>query len=761
MSRAKKHLSVIILAFFFCLLAAGASRAAPSQVVDEVQIVTGTVGSEIHIFFHSRFQYVTHAPPGKSDYLRIQLQPIGAAGVFPEDVAVAEDATWKPTPGFPLLAVRYEGGFTTTSGPSLELRFDRPLAYAVTGASDLRSIIIALPGVTAGAAVTQPPTSPEPSSAPALPFVKEAPQALKVIEPVQRKRRVNAAPIEMVADAQFVIPQEARLLSPERLAAMREEAKQAMTAEDYRRAIQLYSRMLQHPDPELHKEVLEFLGLARERNGQLAHAKSLYEEYLARFPKDEGAARVQQRLAGLLTARAQPKAELRKARKVVDDKEWETDIFGSISQFYEYDESSTEGERSENLNSFASDAHLSTRWRSKDYDFRATFAGSNENDFTDRGDDEARLSALFIDAFYRPKDIYLRLGRQTENSGGILGRFDGALASYGITPTIKINGVFGYPVESTRVTEIDTRRHFYGFSFDFGTYADRWDFSTYFINQEVDSITDRQAVGGEVRYFDPRRTFFGMVDYDIFYDELNLLLALGTLTVRDDTVFRLGYDYRRSPLLTTNNALQGQGVESISDLLFPNSEDDVQQLARDRTAEQTSLNLGVNRPLSQKWQIDGAVTRAEISDTAASGGVEATPGSEDFYYDVQLIGSGLLKEGDVSIISARYSDTDMSNTIMLSADIRYPLTKNLRLNPRLRWDYQERDDRINPDGSTRPGTGSTRERWLPMVRLDYRVHRNFLIEFGAGAEFETQKSDDGTETETDGYFVTLGYRILF
>lgn len=32
------------------------------------------------------------------------------------------------------------------------------------------------------------------------------------------------------------------------------------------------------------------LGLARERNGQLAHAKAEYEEYLREYPNGEGAA---------------------------------------------------------------------------------------------------------------------------------------------------------------------------------------------------------------------------------------------------------------------------------------------------------------------------------------------------------------------------------------------------------------------------------------------------------------------------------------
>ena len=47
-------------------------------------------------------------------------------------------------------------------------------------------------------------------------------------------------------------------------------------------------------------EAQELLAIAREKNGQLAHAKAEYERYLALYSETEGAARVKQRLAALL-----------------------------------------------------------------------------------------------------------------------------------------------------------------------------------------------------------------------------------------------------------------------------------------------------------------------------------------------------------------------------------------------------------------------------------------------------------------------------
>src|SRR5262249_45043962 len=68
---------------------------------------------------------------------------------------------------------------------------------------------------------------------------------------------------------------------------------------------------LRYPENRYSAEAQELLGLARQRNGQPDAARAEYEDYLRRYPRGEGHERVQQRLAGLVTASGESDARLR------------------------------------------------------------------------------------------------------------------------------------------------------------------------------------------------------------------------------------------------------------------------------------------------------------------------------------------------------------------------------------------------------------------------------------------------------------------
>jgi hypothetical protein len=311
--------------------------------------------------------------------------------------------------------------------------------------------------------------------------------------------------------------------------------------------------------------------------------------------------------------------------------------------------------------------------------------------------------------------------------------------------------VAGFPVLSTR-DQVDTNKELYGISADLGTFANAWDFNTFLIEQQVDGIVDRRAVGGEARYFDSTRSLLSFVDYDISYDSLNTVIFLGTWTLPTRTTLNATVDYRNSPILTTTNALQGQSVRNIDDLLDSLSEDEIRQLAEDRTAEYTTVSLGASHPFSERIQVSGDVTLTNLTDTDASDGIEAIPGTgNEYIYNLQLIGSDLIKSNDIAIAGLRYSNLDTADIYSASLNTRYPVNSAWRINPRVRVDYRE----SNRNGSTQ---------WIgaPSMRIDYRLSRRYRFELEAGGEWSTRDLPDLPEDEdTSSYFINLGYRVNF
>jgi hypothetical protein len=70
----------------------------------------------------------------------------------------------------------------------------------------------------------------------------------------------------------------------DKLAGLMADARRAMTAGELSKAVQIYTKVLQQPSNSHQPEAQEFLALARERNGQIAHAKAEYQRYLDVYP---------------------------------------------------------------------------------------------------------------------------------------------------------------------------------------------------------------------------------------------------------------------------------------------------------------------------------------------------------------------------------------------------------------------------------------------------------------------------------------------
>ena len=537
------------------------------------------------------------------------------------------------------------------------------------------------------------------------------------------------------------------------LAKIMEEARQAMAKKDYPTAVRLYTKVLANDHSVFAKQALEYLGVAREKKKQLAQAKKIYSQYLNRYPKGEDAERVRQRLLAMLSATKTPKEKLRLASKKVQQKEvsqWE--YYGGFSQFYNrFVAIPDTGKQRTTQSDIRSDLDVTARRRSQNYDLTARFTGGYTADFIANHDNNDRISSMYFDAKDNVHGASIRLGRQTRTTGGILGRFDGIFGDYQLNQTVKLNLVFGSPVDSSSNVKLDTERYFYGVSADIGTINNAWDFNVFAINQRNDGFTDRQAIGGEVRYFDPIKSFFTLVDYDVFYNDLNLLLFNGRWSLSEKTTANVSYEYRKSPILTTRNALIGQTAAThLQQLLNIYPKSTIYNLAKDRTAHSNMWFAGLTHRLNEQFQLNGDIRLSEFSDTVGSGGVLATQGTDlEKEYSLQVTGSSLLKEGDLLLITASYSDLTTSNISTLLLNTRYPVNDKLRINPKIRLRHRSNHT-----------DGSTQNTYTPSINITYRIRRNFQFETEITGEWE-RTSLAGQTTTNRNYFFLIGYRYDF
>jgi hypothetical protein len=530
-----------------------------------------------------------------------------------------------------------------------------------------------------------------------------------------------------------------------------------MLAADYATAIGVYTRLLADPGDQ-RADAREYLGLARERSGQTAQAMAEYREYLAQYPDGEGARRVQQRLNGLAMANAAP----REALRPTDTKEpsaW--DVATGLTQYYRRDVYQFDDFEPQvvALDALLTDVDVRVRHNGDTVNVAGRLVVSNIYDLSGTQqttvgslpDTPNRFSYAYVDVNQVDGAWQLRAGRQMLHNWGILGRFDGVHFAYSWAPDRRVHFFSGFPVESTRYG-LETSREFYGVAVDFDRLIGRWGFSTSLNTGTIDGINDRQSFGLEARYVDDKRTLTSMVDYDYGYDKLNTVLVLGTWRFDNRLTLTGLVDVRQSPILTTRNALIGQPVTSISDMLLVFSEDEIRQIARDRTSDMTTLTLGISKPLFARFQINADVTATEIGATVASAGVPAIPDTgRQVYYTTSFVGSGLFGSRDVNVFNLRYGSSPDFTLSQVTWDVRFPVGQRLRLNPRLSYGVW--------DGSN----GVHRETTSPSFRvlLNFRSRYHFEAEVGKDDFLRTDVTDPTIRQNSIGNYINIGYHADF
>lgn len=528
------------------------------------------------------------------------------------------------------------------------------------------------------------------------------------------------------------------------------EARAAVASRDFPYAIELLTKLTRQPEFDGRARAQELLGLTRERAGQLAHAKAEYEEYLRRYPQGGAAARVRARLRTLAAAHRVGRDGLLVSTEKGDGN-WRID--GGASQLYRWERSdlttTQDSTRRQDQNAIYTDADVVARRRGERFDFLSRVSAGYAHDMLTNGPgSRTRVSSAFVELNDRALGIAARLGRQSRNTGGLLGTFDGLFTSYQLRPRVALNAALGFPVESTREAPQHDRR-FAGISAEFGPFRDQLDFGAFVVTQQLAGVTDRQGVGVEARYFVPGRTLLAMVDYDVHYQGFNSAVVTGSLQLPARWNVSFSADHRRAPVLTTRNALIGQPVATLDALLALFSPNEIEQLARDRTPLSDLFSVSVSRPLGERFEFSFEAYGSRFGETVASGNVAATPASGlEKFFQLQLSANNLAHANDLWVFSGRYQDGALATVESLSLATRLPVGGAWRLGPRLRVDRRESliDSAIETV-------------YVPTLRLDYQRGRAWL-ECEAGAEFGKRQLVTDDESSRRYYF-GLGYHISF
>lgn len=554
--------------------------------------------------------------------------------------------------------------------------------------------------------------------------------------------------LQQTGAAQDDTPQATAAQAPaDPIAKSMEEARQAMANNNYIQAIALYLKILKYPPNSYSQDALEYLGVARERNGNLALARNTYNDYLKRYPQGEGTERVRQRLVGLVTAQAPERKKLPDKQRPLAPAGW--NVYSSLSQYYRNDSTASNGSSPiATQSALTTNLDVAGQLRRSDYALRTRFSGGYLNDFlNDSKKDLLNISSLYIDAAAY-HDWSGRLGRQSQTSGGVLGRFDGLSLGYRLNPFFKLNAVSGYPVDLMAPDRINSDTSFYGFNFDLGSFANTWNFNAFAIEQTSQGLLDRRALGGEIQYVLRNYSVFGLLDYDIAFNVLNTAMLLGNWTFADNATLNFVAARGKNPTLTLRNALIGQGTTSLAVLSQSFSEAEMQALAKDRTPDSTNYTLHFSYPLNAKLFVDSDLNLSTISSTPASGGVEAMPADRDNSFGLQLIAYGLIKQGDMGIFGMRQNNNSTSDTTSLKLLLRYPIAA-WRLRPWFRIDRR----RYAVDGT---------RQWMlaPGFRATYQWRRRLQLEAEAGGEWSMHDAAGTTDKYKEFYF-SLGYRVEF
>ncbi len=549
--------------------------------------------------------------------------------------------------------------------------------------------------------------------------------------------------------------------------ALMQEARNALASKNNFAAVDAFNKLLMLPPNDYSQPGQEWVGVARERAGQHDKAKVEYELYLKLYPTGTETNRVRERLASMNAQKFELEKSLTAEQKTVAEQPAQRMLYGGISMSYYHGASKvdttdittqfsivpiTSTFSAVDQSSLITSVDMTERFISARYDNRVVFRDTGYSNFLDGQISKNRVSAAYYEFKDKVADYSLRLGRQSGSGAGVLGRFDGVSAGVGVASKFRLNAVAG------KLTDyiLGESPVFYGASADMGP------ITLYAINQMVEGLLDRKAVGTEMRYYDTGKSAFGMIDYDTSYSTVNIAMFQGSVYATPERSYNLLLDHRRSPYISTRNALMGSATAYLTDLMQLMTEDELRALAAARTGSSNMAQFGFTQQYSQKWQFGSDIHVSSYDGLPASGLIDPatglptitgvvpeTPGTgNDVGISGQMIGNNLYSSRDTTVLSLT-----LSSSQVYKGQIFYVYNRS---NFTSKWSFDTSLQlyRLNFD------SGTVMTRIMPMVRTAYQIRQSLSLNMDAGLE----KSHTESATQiSDGMrqFYSVGFRWDF
>ena len=284
-------------------------------------------------------------------------------------------------------------------------------------------------------------------------------------------------------------------------------------------------------------------------------------------------------------------------------------LTGSLTTEYLYDDILSPSPSGTSQNRLGE--YLNFRWRNlKGPDLRLYFYGSYVHDFLNQGNDQYQIYKLFAEWNNAASVFNLRVGRQPTSGNTLFSRFDGLTLSYRPSPWFSFNLGGGYPVNISYQADragMQTDRRFYE------VYAMVYDWyhltsRLYFTQEAYQSFQTRSAVGVNSFWTRGNVTLTALADYDFDFARLNNATA-GADYAWGIAHYSLGVDYRKTPFLDDENALQDPNycgatppINSFADLVRQLPRSVIQSCALKNTSELSELRGGVSVDFSKVWR---------------------------------------------------------------------------------------------------------------------------------------------------------------